>query len=56
LKAKQVSTAFFEKKAAKKLLLNGAQALKTPGSKVKKVFWFFFSKKNALLASARSAA
>jgi hypothetical protein len=56
LKAKQGSTAFFEKKAAKKLLLNRPQAVKPPGPKLTKVFWFFFSKKNALLASARGAA
>jgi hypothetical protein len=45
---KEVRSAFFEKKAAKKLLLLGALAPQAPQPAGPKVFWFFFSKKNRL--------
>jgi hypothetical protein len=47
---KQVSPAFFEKKAAKKLLLIGLRRCQSPWPRLTKVFWFFFSKKNCFLS------
>jgi hypothetical protein len=47
---REVSASFFEKKAAKKRLLLGDLATPLPNPPGAKVFWFFFSKKNVLLA------
>jgi hypothetical protein len=37
------------KKSSKKLLFCGGVLVKRPATGIKKVFWFFFSKKNVLL-------
>jgi hypothetical protein len=39
----------FLKKSSKKLLFCGGVLVKRPATGIKKVFWFFFSKKNVLL-------
>jgi hypothetical protein len=46
---KEGRSSFFEKKAAKKLLLNGSCGSRVPKPPEAKVFCVFFSKKKCLL-------
>jgi hypothetical protein len=55
VESKQARPSFL-KKRSKKLLLNGTVLVKPPGTRITKVFWFFFSKKNVFLAQSEYAA